>query len=233
MEKLSSAIRQGGSAALFELLPQRLVTAITSIAHIVKYSKGQLVHSRGDDRPGLSIVKNGSVNIGVYGVDGTFVMASMLGPGESFGEFTLFTELPRTHDVSAAEESEIYQVSSKKFLALCSQQPQILEALLKSSLVRNHILLEMLDAMRRLPLLERTAKTLLSLSYTSGSDTLIKCKQSDLAFALGVSRVTLGKVLKHLSELGLIEIAYGKIQFPDRAKLEKWLEQQSTTPLVR
>lgn len=201
--------------------------------YIIKYSCGQLVHSRGDNKPGLSIVKTGAVSTGVYGIDGTFIMASMLGEGQAFGEFTLFTDLPRTHDVSAAVDSELYQISGECFLSLSAKDPEILNALLKSTLIRTHMLLELLDAMRRLPILERVAKMMLTMSYTSGVVTHIQCKQSELAFSLGVSRVTLGKALKQLSDMGLIDIAYRRVSFTDRQKIETWLELKSTTPLLR
>ncbi len=231
MSYLEDATRAGGSTALFDLLPQGLRDAIIAIASLERYSAGKLIHSRGDSTPGISIVRTGMVNIGVYGLDGTFVVASVLGPGEAFGEFTLFTDLPRTHDVSALGNCEVYQIPGKPFLRLCDERPQILSALLKSNLVRTHMLLEMLDAMRRLPVLERTAKTILSMSYTSGSATELVCRQNDLAQSIGVSRVTLGKVLKQLEAEQLINIGYGKIGLYDRHQLEAWLAERSTTPL--
>ena len=233
MPKIANPILQAGSAALFDVLSDDLIDSIKSIAALNRYTAGQLIHSRGDNAPGLSIVKTGTVNIGVYGVDGTFVMASVLGPGEAFGEFTMFTDLPRTHDVSAMVDCEVYQIKGNRFLALCDKEPRLVNALLKSTLIRTHMLLELLDAMRRLPVLERTAKTILSMSYTSGSRNELVCRQNDLALSIGVSRVTLGKVLKKLEAEHLIKLGYAKIQLPDRSRLEAWLESRNTTPLKR
>ena len=224
-------LTQAGSSALLDLLPTVLKARLISLANEVKYVDGQLIHSRGANEAGISIIKSGAANIGVYGADGTFVMAGVLGAGEAFGEFTLFTDLPRTHDVSACGITEVYQISGARFLSLCDQEPTLLKALLKSTLVRTHILLELLDAMRRLPLLERSAKLILSMSYTAGTRDHIQIKQNDLALSLGVTRVSLGKALRQLRELGLIEIGYGKIGLPNRENLEQWLEARSDTPL--
>jgi len=217
-------IQRAGSSALFSLLPEPVIAQLIEVASIVKYGDGQLIHSRGDDKPGVTVVKSGAANIGVYGADGIFVMASVLGPGEAFGEFTVFTDLPRTHDVSASGPTEVYQITGPYFLSICNKEPSLVTALLKSSLIRTHILLELLDAMRRLPLLERAVKLILSISFTAGTERHIQCTQNDLALSLGVTRVSLGKALKKLSELGLIEIGYGQISFRNRSRLEHWLE---------
>jgi len=192
----------------------------------------ELIHSRGVIKPGLSIVKSGAVSVGVYGLEGTFIQAAILGSGECFGEFTLYTDLPRTHDISAIEATEIYQLSKTRFNQLSKIEPDISQALLRISLLRNHLLLESLDAMRRLPLLERTASTLLMMQKMSGGRTSVSCKQVDLAYNLGVSRVSIGKALRVLSGKGLIKLGYGVIMYPDIKELQSWVDTHcNLTPL--
>ena len=207
------------------LLPPRVAEELLSLSVLVKYSNGQLIHTRGELKPGLSIVHSGAAHVGVNGIDGTFVTAAALGQGECFGEFTLFTDLPRTHDISSIGESQIYQISKSKFDALYEREASISRALLKTTLTRTHILLETLDALRRLPILERTAKTLLTMSYTLGRADSLIIKQSDLAYSLGVTRVSMAKALKQLASIELIELGYGRINFLDRDALAKWVQQ--------
>ncbi len=219
------------SPAFQELLPERVLEELIDASVLMKYSDGQLIQTRGAIKPGLSIVRNGAAHVGVNGIDGTFVMVAALGPGECFGEFTLFTELPRTHDISSIGESEIYQLSKTKFNLLYDREPSISRALLKTTLMRTHLLLEMLDAIRRLPLLERTAKILLSMSFTLGGSNVLQGRQDELAFTLGVTRVSLGKALKQLSHLGLIEIGYGKITIPSQTAMMDWVDMNCGTSI--
>jgi CRP-like cAMP-binding protein len=212
------------SPAFLELLPPAVADQIVAASVLMKYCDGQLIHTRGCLKSGLSIVHKGAAHVGVNGIDGTFVMVAALGPGECFGEFTLFTELPRTHDISSIGETQIYQLSQHKFDVLYQRELSISKALLKTTLMRTHILLEMLDAIRRLPILERTAKVLLSMSYTLGGSNVLHGRQDELAYTLGVTRISLGKALKELSRLGLIEIGYAKIAIPDHALLSNWVE---------
>ena len=210
--------------AFLGLLPETVTEQIIKSSILMKYSDGQLIHTRGALKPGLSIVHKGAAHVGVNGIDGTFVMVAALGPGECFGESTLFTELPRTHDVSSIGESEIHQLSQPLFDLLYQREPAISRALLKTTLMRTHILLEMLDAIRRLPILERTAKVLLSMSYTLGGSNTLYSRQDELAYTLGITRVSLGKALKQLRQLGLIEVGYAKIVIPDQSRLGDWVE---------
>ena len=205
---------------------------LVEVASLIHYVDGQLIHCRGDDKPGLSIVKSGAVNVGISGSDGTFVLTTILGPGECFGEFTLFTELPRTHDIFASGESHIYQIPANAFLRVFNSDTRYAMALLKTNLLRNHQMLELFDSFQRLPLLARTAKMLLSMAHSSGQEHGIRCRQSDLAVTLGTTRVSLGKALKTLEKEGVISLGYGKITFPSTTALEDWVRQRcDTTPL--
>lgn len=213
-----------------DLLADDVVDDVLAASVSMNYSDGQLIHTRGELKPGLSIVRAGAVHVGVNGIDGTFVMVASLGPGECFGEFTLFTDLPRTHDVSSVGESEVYQLSKVSFEKLHRKHAGIAHALLNTTLTRTHLLLEMLDAIRRLPILERTAKTLLSMSYSLGGSVL-RSRQDQLAHTLGVTRASLSKALKQLSQLGLIEVGYGKITITNQSNLMKWVQLNCGTPL--
>lgn len=209
MDQLSEPVRQQVAAA----------------GTIVRYQDGQLIHNRGDHKPGISIVASGAVQVGIFGADGTFIITSNLGLGQTFGEFTLFAGLPRTHDITAAGETEINQISAPAFERLYDREPEISRALLNTALVRSHRLLEMMDAMRRLPMRERTAKVLFTLLQTAGGAQSFEYRQSDLAFALGVSRTSLSTALKQLARLGLIETGYGRINIPDPERMRDWVTE--------
>lgn len=206
-------------------LPERLIGEIIRAGTIMTYDDGQLIHNRGDMKRGISIVVSGSVKVGIYGEDGSFVMTTQFGPGQTFGEFTLFVDLPRTHDVSASGPTQINQISAAVFNRLYEAEPDIARALLTTSLIRTHRLLEMMDAMRRLPMRERVAKAIFTLTQMDGGLHTFECRQSDLAFTLGVSRASLSTALKQLSDIGLIKLGYGHIQLLDTDRMRTWVAE--------
>lgn len=186
------------------------------------------MHGRGDQNPSFSVVKSGSAHAGIFGEDGQFVMTTILRPGQTFGEFTLFADLPRTHDITAFEDTEIYDLPKAKFFALYDAEPLFARALFSSHLKRTHSLLELLDAMRRLPLRERTAKVLLNLMMANEEENGLQCRQSDLAATLGVTRASLNKALQQLSDLGLIKLGYGQISLSTDEALKIWVDKNCT-----
>ena len=200
---------------------------IVEASALVHYQKGHLLHSRGADKPGLSIVKSGLVSASVTDKNGKTIIAALLGAQHCFGEFTLFGDLPRTHNICAIEESFVWHIKADALLQLFESRGDIAKALLRTSLLRNHLLLEITDAMRRLPLVARTAKILLIMAVTAGSQKSVKCSQEELSLILGVSRVSIGKALASLQELGLLSSGYGKIELCDYQRLELWLEKQN------
>ncbi len=204
------------------LISAELDEALTQAATTRRYSDGQLIHSRGDTAPGLSIVREGAVRVGNIGVDGSYLATSILGVGQCFGEFTLLAGLPRTHNAVAAGASVVDQVPGRRFMKLFEEEVELSRALLTIALRRTHGLLEFVDDMRRLPLPVRVAKFILSQT----SALTLEVLQEEIAFSFGVSRVSMGKVLKGLEQKGLIKRGYRRIDILDRDALTHWVEQQ-------
>ena len=215
-----------GIRSFDELLPPRLRKVLAGLSVTREYADGQLVHGRGDNKPGLSIVRSGAVRMCNFGTDGTAITTAVLGPGQVFGEFTLLTDLPRTHDAIAIGETTIDQVSGPAFERAAKTEPELIRVLATSTAMRLHATLELLDDFRRLPLPVLTAKLLLSMAPASPGKATVECSQTDLSTSLGVSRVSVGKVLKTLSAEGLVEQRYGSIDIPSCSKLKDWIAER-------
>ena len=76
-----------------------------------------------------------------------------------------------------------------------------------------------------MPLGARVCKQILSISNSAGGADIIVLRQVDLAHSLGVSRVSIGKALKSLSQQNLIKIGYGKLEILSREELLKLIHQ--------
>ena len=216
------------STPYLELLPEDCVAQLRSIGHRRFFTDGQFIHSRGDENPGISILEEGAAQAGIYSVDGSFVLTSYIGPGHTFGDFTVFTNLPRTHDISAVGPTTILEIPSPRFKSLCLNEPLYMQALLQTTLMRSHLVLEMLHAVRSLPLLERVAKFLLILAPSGAGVPKLRFRQSDLASTLGVSRASMNRALAKLASESLIGRGYGHVLILDRNNLATWLNQRVT-----
>ncbi|MDB2437763.1 Crp/Fnr family transcriptional regulator [Hellea sp.] len=215
------------SPVLMDLLSEELKAKLIAIATLVRYSDGQLIHNRGDMSPSLKIVKSGQIQSGVIGTDGDFGHFAVINPGVCLGDPMLFGGLPRILDCFSIGDTELYLISAKKFNALFDDEPELARAFLRIANIRLHGFIEFIDDLRRLTLLARTAKLLLSMSKTGVSSTIFTFSQTELAMTLGVSRVSLGTTLQKLAKLKLIEIGYRQISVPNIEKLASWVEKNS------
>lgn len=220
--------------SLADLLPQSVMVTLLHGGRKVIYSDRQLIQQRGDSTDTFSIVESGQVIAGNNGADGSFLTTALFNPGDFFGEFTLLAGFPRTQSLWAIGETVITHVSSGHFRKVFDSEPDFPRALLNISLRRMHFLVEFLDGQRRWPLPVRIAHLLLtSVEDLEGPTTQeINCRQDDLAYMLGVSRVAVGKALKTLESDRLVTLKYGSILLPDVRRLFDWLERHRQVPAI-
>ncbi len=223
-----------GSGPLVSLLPGPLAARLSAAASVIDYDDGETIHSRGDAKPGLSIIRSGAVRFATPGADGSYVTTSILGPGHCFGEATLFARLPRAYDAVAVGRTAIEQISKPRFDRIFDEEPALARALVVAMTQRLYSVLDFLEDVRRLPLDVRTAKLIAGMARSAKQTKEIECNQSDLAFTLGVSRVSIGKALARLQDEGLITLGYGRIGVPDRKNLSDWIAARlPVEPLVK
>ena len=152
------------------------------------------------------------------------------GRGDAIGEFTIFAGLPHTHDFVAVGPTVIRYIDKGSFHRLRRQEPELAFHFLQAITLRLHFAIEMLDDTIRLPLVVRTAKLLRHGSTLSADPGIIEVRQVEIADALGVSRVAIGKTLKKLRSERLIEQRRGRIHIPDRRRLDRWISARSPVP---
>lgn len=216
-----------GAQSLTDLLSPRLRDRLNKAATVITYDDGETIHLRGDAKPGLSIVRGGAVRFSNPGVDGSMITTSVMGPGHCFGEATLFAQLPRTQDATAVGETTIEQISKLKFDQVFDDEPKLARLMLEATTQRLYSVLEFMDDLRRLPLNVRAAKLIASMGVSSKDAGIVSCNQADLAFMLGVSRVSIGKALSTLQEADVVTIGYGKVNIPDAVRLDQWIAVRS------
>lgn len=208
-----------------DFLSESQTARLKANGHRRTLSDGQFIHSRGDNEPGISIIEKGAARAGIYAPDGGFILTSFIGPGHSFGEFTVFTDLPLSHDISAVGPTTLINIPAQRFLELCEAEPAYLSALLKATLLRSHVLIEMLHALRLLPLVPRVAKYLLILAPPRSTKAKLRFRQTDFAATLGLSRASMNRALSELEGFGLISRSYGSVEITSVRDLSAWLEQ--------
>lgn len=197
---------------LLPLLSEEDRDALIACGRTVRFNDGQFIHQRGESGPGLSIILSGRVRFGTYAENGSYIQTSVLGAGHCFGEATLFADAPRAYDADALGDTAIVEISKPRFHLFLNQAPNFTIALLETLTTRLYESLEFADNLRALSPEERTWKLLVRLTHSGGFiEEAIPIRQIDIAYALGLSRVTVGKALSTLQNRGKLRLGYREI----------------------
>ena len=204
-------------------MSDELLMMCAKFAPVKEYADGCTIHNRGELKPGLSIIYSGQVKIGNYGLDGKYQHTATLSKADTFGEFTLFNNLPRTHHAMAITETKVIQMSANQFNQCAKECSELSAFLLRSMGHKLHMALEYLDDIQRLPTYIRLAKLLLQHTDKQGS---VALRQKDLANQLGITVLSCHKSIKKLAALSLVETSYGAINIKNMPDFTLWLKEK-------
>lgn len=215
-----------GIPGISDSLRDDLRAALEEAEVLVRYRDGELIQARGDKTPGLRIVRTGAVRAGNVGADGKWVQLGLFGPGQTFGEMTLFAGLPRTFDIYASGPTTIGHIDEARMERLLENHPDLARVFLRTLSTQLHAALELVEDLRRLPVAIHVAKLISTMVKTESGKAILEVTQTSLAETLGVTRVPVARALECLEKDGLIRHTYGRIEVPDAAALRAWVEER-------
>lgn len=218
-----------GSLKLVDLLSESANRAIEAIERRFTYEDGRMIFGAGEADQRLLIVRSGGVKMGRVGADGRETILAVLGPGHFIGLVGVMVGRVRGQDAVAVGETTLGHLDKAEFLALMDAHPEIARAALPAALSRLSAALNFIDDVRRLPLAVHTAVLVQSMLKASGEAGVIRWNQSDIALAVGASRVSVGKALKQLENAGFILQKYGVIEVCDPKGLAAWIDAARAT----
>lgn len=108
---------------------------------------GSFVFVEGDQESHFYIIEEGEVEIFTM-VEGKIIPIVTCGPGESFGEFAMLVDAPRTASARAVTDCVLVKVSREGFEELLNQLPGWANTMMKSFA---HRLTNMNDVLKKSP----------------------------------------------------------------------------------
>ena len=145
-------------------------------------------------------------------------------PPNWFGEISLFDGLPRTHNAVADAPVRALHVSQADAMALLARVPAYWHDLGVLMALRLRLTFIGIEDLALLSAEARLARRLVWLvegagMAPEGRACVLPINQTQLGMMLSLSRQTTNQILKSLQELGVLRIAYGRIEVLDRAAL--------------
>ncbi len=182
-----------------------------------KYRAGQLVYLQGARPDRFYYLISGSVRSFISTGDGEERVLAVHRAGDLMGEASFFDGCPRVTSAMALEDCLILAVDRVQLDAAFQRHPELALPMLQY-LARTVRLLSAHVESSALPARQRVARWLLA-QVPAGGGTL-KATHEEIGQAVGLSRVTVSRVLGELSALGLASLSYRSVAVPDRAGLE-------------
>jgi len=204
--------------AIFEGITAAELEALRPAVRLRTFAKDTHLFREGDPGSHLHLVVRGQVKILRVGAGGSEIVFAVVGPGEVFGELSLFEpDGERSADAVALEPTECALLARDPVIAFLLAHPALLLRVI-SSLIG--YLQRKDQAMAEVAFLDipgRVARRLLDLAASRGERLAegvvirIPLSQRTLAGMVGASRENVNRALHRFVELGYISQARGSI----------------------
>ena len=195
---------------LFEGLKEEELEAIASVTITRSFSKDQVIILAEEEGDALFLINTGQVKVSIVSEDGREVILSLLGEGAVFGELALLDEKPRSANVVAMSDAELYMLHRSDFLQLLYRVPKIAITLLAELATRLRKTDRKIEGLALLDVTNRISETLLQLAdeqgeeHSEGLHIPNRPTHQQLANMSGTTRETVARVLKRLEAQGYI-----------------------------
>jgi CRP-like cAMP-binding protein len=214
-------------APLFTALDDAASASLLANMVSVKIPKGTILFAEGDGGDQLYVIAEGKIKLGTSSGDGRENLLSILGPGEMFGELSLFDPGPRTSTATAVTDAKLLSLGQEKLLPWLVDNPKVSLQLLASLAQRLRRTNEAVGDLVFSDVPGRVAKALIDLGERFGKKTdeglyvHHDLTQEELAQLVGASRETVNKALADFAGRNWLKLDGRAVLITDFERLSK------------
>ena len=214
-------------APLFSALDDDAAAALRASMTEVTLPRGETLFREGDSGDCLYVITDGKIKLGRAAADGRENILAILGPGEMFGELSLFDPKPRTATAVAVVDSTLMSLGHEALDQLLTGRPAVAESMLAALAQRLRRTNESLADLVFSDVPGRVAKALLDLSTRfgvqadDGLHVTHDLTQEELAQLVGASRETVNKALADFASRGWIRLEARAVVINDVDRLSR------------
>jgi CRP/FNR family cyclic AMP-dependent transcriptional regulator len=214
-------------APLFSALDDEAATALRASMSETKIRRGEVLFREGDSGDRLFVVTDGKIKLGRSSTDGRENLLAILGPGQMFGELSLFDPGPRSATVTAVTDVSMLVLSHDEMVRWLSGRPEVARGLLSQLAGRLRKANDVVADLVFSDVPGRVAKALLDLSARFGrtADDGVHVHhdltQEELAQLVGASRETVNKALADFAQRGWLRLEPRSVVLLDVERLRR------------
>lgn len=215
-------IGQIAGMPLFAGLSRAQYEALARICVRRSCRKGERLFTEGDEGTGFYMVVTGRVKIFKVSVEGKEQILHLFGPGESFGEVSVFTGQGFPADAVTAVQTVLLFFPRLAFSALIQKDPTLALNMLAQLSGRLRHFAGLIEDLSLKEVPGRLAKYLMYLSGKNGEgEVALDVSKGQLASLLGTIPETLSRILARMNRQGLIRLRGAQILILDRQAIEQ------------
>jgi CRP/FNR family transcriptional regulator, cyclic AMP receptor protein len=210
---------------LFAALDAEAAAALRASLTESAVAKGDTLFREGESGDKMFMILDGKVKLGQSSVDGRESLLAVMGPGEIFGELSLFDPGQRTSTATALTDAIVLGLSNEQLRPWLAGRPEVAAALLQALARRLRRTNEAMADLVFSDVPGRVAKALMDLGEKFGqvtADGLMvthDMTQEELAQLVGASRETVNKALADFAQRGWIRLESRQVTILDVERL--------------
>jgi len=215
------------SAPMFVGMDPDASAALIESMTTVSVPRGDVLFHEGLPGDRLFVVRSGKIKLGRRSSDGRENLLAVLGPGEMFGELSLFDPGPRTATATVVADAVLLELGHEDLITWLQNNPSLAQHLLQALARRLRRTNEALADLVFSDVPGRVAKALLDLSTRFGEqvDEGVRVAhdltQEELAQLVGASRETVNKALADFAARGWVRREGRAVVLLDLDRLER------------
>lgn len=184
---------------------------------------GQLIYLQETRAECFYYIISGTVKCYISSPEGEERILTLPHAGELIGEAAFFDQQPRMSSAMAVTKCDLVAVDRQRLEQVFASHPGLAIAMLEDLARRVRLLSEHVDG-EFLQADKRIARHLLSL--IPEADGRLRCTHEEIGASVGVSRVTVSRVLGEFDRKGWVQTGYKLLRLLDRPALEHFLRDE-------
>jgi len=211
---------------LFSRLDEQQFARVARTAVRVKLDEGELLFSQGEPASRFYVVVSGQIKLSRVSPSGGEKIIEIIPAGHSFAEALMFLDRPAYPvGATALQPSALISVDSGDYAAVLRESIDTCFLIMGDMSQRLQGLVQEIDDLTLQSAGARVAGYLLHRAGDNRADLVLDAPKQVLAARLSITPETFSRVLRRLSNLGVIAVDRDQVQIRNRAKLSEAANQ--------
>jgi CRP/FNR family transcriptional regulator, dissimilatory nitrate respiration regulator len=211
---------------LFCEMSREEIERIASGARESSLARGEMLFRRGDPCNGFSVVIHGKVKLALTSPQGIEKVVELIGPGQSFGEAVMFMDKPYPVFAQALTDTLVLHIGKQAITGEIDSDPIFCRKMLAGLSIRLHRLIQTVESISLRSPAQRVIDHLLQQAdeIKQGQDVHVSlaANKNVIASSLNTTPETFSRILRNLSDAGLITVEGKDVCISDVARLRAY-----------